>query len=207
MVTTSISEGFGFSFLEPWTGGKQLWGRRLDDICVDFERRGLCLDSLYDGLPVPLAWFDVDGFTQAFRRAALALGETYGYQAEPECLDDHLEGIKNNGTIDFGVLSEVYQRQVLEHLLSDPKAKEWLAGRNPEILEPDPDKKDSATIESNRQVVQDNFDLGGYGDKLTQVYGQVIHRPVRHQVDKTVLLDAFLDLNRFSLLKWGSYEH
>ena len=33
LITTSISEGVGFSFLEPWLFGKLLWVRRLSDIC------------------------------------------------------------------------------------------------------------------------------------------------------------------------------
>ena len=40
LITTSITEGFGFSFLEPWTTGKCLWGRKLKEICIGFEEKG-----------------------------------------------------------------------------------------------------------------------------------------------------------------------
>ncbi len=46
LITTSITEGFGFSFLEPWTAEKFLWGRRLPQICQDFEKNGVRLDHL-----------------------------------------------------------------------------------------------------------------------------------------------------------------
>jgi len=205
MVTTSITEGFGFSFLEPWTAGKMLWGRRLDDICGDFEKRGLGLESLYNRLGVPLTWFDFDGFIQAWREAVLQVSKCYGRGPAPECLDDCIQGVQKEGLIDFGYLSEKYQRQILEHLLSNSKARNWLVGQNPKITQPDPADADAVTIENNHRIVEDNYDLDDYGVRLLEVYKIVDRQPVQHQIDKSVLVDAFLDVNRFSLLKWGSY--
>jgi glycosyltransferase involved in cell wall biosynthesis len=59
MITTSIKEGFGFSYLEPWTAGLMLHGRRLPGICDDFEARGIDLSSLYERLDVPLSLIDI----------------------------------------------------------------------------------------------------------------------------------------------------
>jgi len=205
MVTTSITEGFGFSFLEPWTAGKMLWGRRLDDICTDFEKHGLRLDALYDEILVPLNWFDFDGFQKAWHETAVRVSAMYAHPLEIERLNAYVEDTQKTGIIDYGNLSEIYQKQVLEHLLSDPKAKDRLASRNPRILEPDLAKADAAPIERNREIVRDHFDLGVYGQRLVNIYTQVNRQPVQHQIDKTVLLDAFLDMNRFSLLKWGPY--
>ncbi len=205
MVTTSITEGFGFSFLEPWTAGKMLWGRRLDNICPDFEKRGLCLDSLYDRLAIPVTWFDVDDFLQAWRGAALRVSGSYGHGPAPERLDAYIDGILKVGRVDFGILSETHQQQVLEHLLAKPEAKDWLSKRNPKIMDPDPEKVDTAIIENNCRIVLRNYALSDHGDRLLKIYGRVIKQPVRHQIDKSALLDAFLELKRFSLLKWGPY--
>ena len=205
MMTASITEGFGFSFLEPWTVAKKVWGRRLGDICEDFEERGLGLDWLYDELAVPLSWFDVDGFTKAWREAAQQVTVIYGYERSPDRLDAYLAGVKKEGIIDFGILSEIFQKQVLEHLLSDSKAKDWLAKRNPKICEPDPTDIDTTTIEKNRQIVHKDYNLNVYGERLNNIYAQVLSEPVQHQIDKTALLTCFLGLDRFSLLKWGHY--
>ncbi len=205
MVTTSITEGFGFSFLEPWTAGKMLWGRRLGDICSDFEKRGLCLEALYDSLAVPLTWFDYGGFIRAWHEAVLQAGERYGHGPAPDRLSSQIEAIQKEGLIDFGMLSETYQQQVLEQLLSDSKAKDWLAGQNPKILEPDPGEVDTDILENNRQIVRGDYNLVSYGERLRKVYAQVIQQHVQHQIDKSILLDVFLDVNRFSLLKWGTY--
>jgi glycosyltransferase involved in cell wall biosynthesis len=47
MVTTSIREGFGMAFLEPWLWGKPLFGRDLPDITIDFKNKGLQFPQLY----------------------------------------------------------------------------------------------------------------------------------------------------------------
>jgi hypothetical protein len=36
VITTSVKEGFGFSFLEPWNAGRAVIGRRIDYVCKDF---------------------------------------------------------------------------------------------------------------------------------------------------------------------------
>ncbi|MCX7039866.1 MAG: glycosyltransferase family 1 protein, partial [Spirochaetes bacterium] len=61
-VTTSVKEGFGFSFLEPWTTGRAVVGRRIDAVCKDFEKEGLRLPQLYSSLAVPVALFDAPDF-------------------------------------------------------------------------------------------------------------------------------------------------
>ena len=38
LVTTSVAEGFGLAFLEPWLFGKGLLGRNLPEITVDFAK-------------------------------------------------------------------------------------------------------------------------------------------------------------------------
>jgi hypothetical protein len=43
VLTTSLKEGFGFSFLEPWTAGIPVAGRRLEAVCLDFEDEGVAL--------------------------------------------------------------------------------------------------------------------------------------------------------------------
>ena len=78
VVTTSISEGFGLTFLEPWTAGKLLWGRRIGDICGDFEEKGIRFDALYDRIDVPLAWIDADSFFRDWHAAVSRAAGCYG---------------------------------------------------------------------------------------------------------------------------------
>jgi glycosyltransferase involved in cell wall biosynthesis len=50
-VTTSVLEGFGFGFLEPWCAGRVVIGRRLP-VVDDFIREGLRMEHFYRRLAV-----------------------------------------------------------------------------------------------------------------------------------------------------------
>ena len=52
IVTTSIKEGFGMSFLEPWMFNKQVVGRDISIITKDFKKNNLKLNGLYKILNV-----------------------------------------------------------------------------------------------------------------------------------------------------------
>ncbi|MDR2901259.1 MAG: glycosyltransferase family 1 protein, partial [Treponema sp.] len=54
VLTTSVKEGFGFSYLEPWAAGRAVIGRRIDYVCRDFEDAGIHFDSLYSSLKIPM---------------------------------------------------------------------------------------------------------------------------------------------------------
>jgi hypothetical protein len=206
MVTTSITEGFGFAFLEPWTAGKVLVGRRLGDICTDFERNGLRLDFLYDRLDVPVEWFDTDGFFQIWQRTVIHAAETFGHSVAQKGINHFTTRRARDGLIDFGLLNERCQRQVLSHLLSDPGAKNHLASLNPRIFFPGPENDMSEMLENNRTVVTAHYGMEHYREQLLSIYERVVHQPVHQRVNKQVILDAFFDLDRFSLLKWGAYD-
>jgi len=48
VVSTSVREGFGFVFLEPWISGTPLIGRKIPEITQDFEANGINLKHMYD---------------------------------------------------------------------------------------------------------------------------------------------------------------
>jgi glycosyltransferase involved in cell wall biosynthesis len=206
MVTTSITEGFGFAFLEPWTAGKVLQGRRLGSVCTDFEENGLRLDCLYDKLDVPVEWFDADGFFQTWQETVIHAAGTFGHSVSREGINHFTTRCARDGVIDFGLLNERCQRQVLSHLLSDPGAKKHLASLNPRIFFPGPENDMSEMLENNRRVVTAHYGMENYREQLLSTYERVVHQPVHQRIDKQILLDAFFDLDRFSLLKWGAYD-
>ena len=54
IISTSIAEGFGLGFLEPWTFKKCLYGRNINEITKDFSRLGVQLDHLYDRINIDI---------------------------------------------------------------------------------------------------------------------------------------------------------
>ena len=51
-VSTSLLEGFGFVFIEPWSLGQCVIGRNIPSVTMDFKKAGLSLDHLYSVLLV-----------------------------------------------------------------------------------------------------------------------------------------------------------
>ena len=153
MVTTSISEGFGLTFLEPWTAGKLLWGRRLGDICQDFEENGIRLNFLYDRLDVPLTWLDADAFSRQWHKVVFNAVDRYGHDVAADAADRAFARMTGDDRVDFGVLSEKFQRQILARLIVDPSTKAELTSLNPWLADPGVVSEQSAIIENNRRAV------------------------------------------------------
>ena len=206
VVTTSIAEGFGLAFLEPWTAGKLLWGRRIADVCRDFESNGVRLDGLYDRFDIPLSWIDIDAFAGTWHRTVKRASARYGHDVATDAAADAFARLTGDDRVDFGVLSEKFQRAVLERLLAHPSARMHLIELNPWLADPGLIAEQALLIETNRQAVARHYQVTAYRRRLLEIYRRVIERPVRHRIDKAVLQRAFFDLDRFSLLKWGAYE-
>lgn len=49
-ITTSMQEGFGMAFLEPWLAGRPVIGRNLPCVTADMKTAGIGLPGLYDRL-------------------------------------------------------------------------------------------------------------------------------------------------------------
>ncbi len=50
IITTSIMEGFGFTFIIGWSGGKEVVGRRINFLMKDFENNDLKFPGFYNNL-------------------------------------------------------------------------------------------------------------------------------------------------------------
>jgi hypothetical protein len=205
LITTSITEGFGFSFLEPWAFGKLLWGRKLPVICRDFETNGIDLEHMYTGLFVPLEWIDFRRFKKKWTACVLNAAALLEIEFDHAVIRSAFDAITENGTIDFGLLDESPQKQIIRQLVSTHKNREKLIGLNPFLSNPGkvPDK--NALIQDNRAAVHRRYSQNRYRQNLREVYQKVIGTPVEHRIDKGVLSSAFLNLEEFSLLKWSDY--
>jgi hypothetical protein len=205
-LTTSINEGFGFTFLEPWCAGKALWGRQLPDICIDFTERGVRLDHLYPHLWVPLAWIDADALCRRWCHAWRNAARQYGWQQPAGAGERGWESISAGQRIDFGLLDEPFQQAVLEQLMASSAAMETLAGLNPFLRSPGPPPSSASLIRHNREMVLRHFSPANHLERLLNIYQRVVDGSVRHAIDKQALLAAFLTPERFSLLEWSKSD-
>ncbi len=203
MITTSIAEGFGFAFLEPWTAGQMLAGRKLPDICRDFEKNGVNLDHLYERLHVPLDAFEESRFFDKWKTCIQTNAVRYGVCMDKPVVQTAYQNLIRNRSIDFGMLNETFQQQVVSRTISDAKIYKKILHDNPALnsLEGIPDRNER--ISKNRTAVISNYNQSAYQKKLLAIYKSVLQTDVFQQVDKTRLALEFLRPEAFSLLKWS----
>ncbi|GHB98116.1 glycosyltransferase family 4 protein [Cerasicoccus arenae] len=197
IVTTSVAEGFGLAFLEPYLFGKPLVGRDLPDITRDFTNTGVRLDSLYDELMVPLSWVGKDLVRETLATALEDYYTAYNRTLPEHAVDIALASMTAGDYVEFGRLSEVLQEKVIRCLTTNPASREEI---RPAQLCTD---SASESVTLNRQLIADNFSLKSYGENLAAVYGKVAASPVEPlgHGSHSVVLDQFLDPKRFNLLR------
>jgi len=204
-ITTSITEGFGFSFLEPWLANKYLWGRRLPSVCDDFEKNDIRLEHLYQQLLIPLGWIDAKRLFRKIKNAVDQNSRQYNFTVHTGLLDAHFDRIRAGGSIDFGLLDETFQRTVISRVVGSPRAAGKIRRLNPalDLAAERADRRE--LIAHNRSAIINRYNESAYRKNLLDIYTRVINIPVQHGIDKQRLLADFFDLEAYSLLKWAEY--
>jgi glycosyltransferase involved in cell wall biosynthesis len=205
LITTSITEGFGFSFLEPWMCNKLLWGRRLDHISRDFGENGIRLDHLYRKLMVPVDWIGQARFYNRWTACVQRTADVFNLPIQEIAIKAAFEKMTAGGCVDFGLLDEGFQKQVIGRVLDDPSNGEALRQINLFLNHPAQVSQKNRLIGENKQAILKHYDAESYRKRLMEIYETVSHQPVHQQIDKPVLLDEFFDLEDLSLLKWCDY--
>ncbi len=204
VVSTSISEGFGFAFLEPWLAGKGMEGRLLPDICRDFSEAGIDLAHLYPRLRVPMDWIGPDRLIQQFQKCYRHNCRLFAPSHPMPTAQAFTAPLQKETTIDFGMLDEPLQTDVINAVITDSSKQRQLQDLNPVLMRMGRETDAEQRIESNRKRIHEVYGQKAAAERLERVYKQVLNRPVQHRIDKSRLIGKFFNLNNFSLLKWCS---
>jgi hypothetical protein len=200
-ISTSVQEGFGFTFLEPWTLGKGVVGRAIPYVHRDFVAEGMRMDRFYHSIPVPADLFELSGFRDrwmeeaerrlsrfriALRNQGLdsAAGQT---RVLTEGLDAAFDGLYGSGSIDFGRLDPDNQAMVLRAAAADPQVRGILREGTPELGAPpfawgaadsgtdsDPGTAWEPAIRENHRRVYDAYGQERYRLRLEKIYRRVL---------------------------------
>ncbi|NLJ45220.1 MAG: glycosyltransferase family 4 protein [Treponema sp.] len=174
VVTTSVKEGFGFSFLEPLARGVPVAGRRLASVLPDFEAAGISYPGLYSALRVPEGLFNREAFeTRLYavlesvsRAVAAALGHRPSWLAER--MDRVRQAALPPEGPDFGVLDAEAQAEALERVFRDPDAPSSFEARNPFLRSwwevPPPDGSEAL----------EEYSPARCGDRLVEAYERTV---------------------------------
>lgn len=198
LATTSVAEGFGLAFLEPWLAGRPLAGRNLPDITRDFVDEGVSLDSLYSALRVPLEWAGEERFRRAIAEGLSASRKAYGRAVSDDDIDRAAASAVEGGRVDFGRLDEAMQERALRHAAASRECRSE--------IEPGGlghDDVSTSAIAANRRCIRERYSLERYGERLMAIYEAAIASepgPVE-SLDAAAVLDAFLAPELFCLLR------
>jgi len=157
-ITTSMREGFGMAYLEPWLLGAPVVGRDLSVVTADFKKQGMRFDWLYSTLRLDLLTEELRLHTQLLLEQQKLTNAGYGRtENRRECSQDTV-----GSEIDFGRLSGALQRKVLGRWLHEGISKIRL-----------PDLQiERALGEMNEMqgLVRREYSLDAYGRKLIALY-------------------------------------
>jgi glycosyltransferase involved in cell wall biosynthesis len=208
VITTSVKEGFGFSFLEPWTAGRGVIGRRIDYVCRDFEDGGVRFNpesggsvSQYSVLHIPVDYIPMPLFKKKLERTIAGIYQSFALDL-PDCLTK-LPGIFSEKTIDFGCLDEESQEGFIRTLASSAAIFREIAAANPFLNGLADWKPDEGLVESNRLCVSRVYGKERITAILRDTYQSVRNTPVSQRIAKPVLLELCLDPRRLFLVGVG----
>lgn len=193
-LTTSVMEGFGMAFLEPFLAGKPLCGRDLPLVTTDFRATGLRYEGFYERLEIPARLVNREALTRMIRERVSTACRDYEISFSEDFVADAMASVGNADSIDFGRLDEPMQSSVIEKIAADPS----FAGECvPAALTPDFD-----WVRENQRVVIEQYAVPNYGEKLLALYHESVTQPGggAEFLDASRVLTAFVRFDDFFAL-------
>ncbi len=198
LVTTSMAEGFGQAFLEPWLFNRPVYGRDLPEITKDFRENGIVLQSLYERLDVPVEWLGLQRIVDNATITQTQCLQSYGRPPVKGDLDRLLGAWIKKSCIDFGCLNEEMQEDVLRKIVRNPGYGLELS---PAYLATPGEY--TAGNDINRNILKEKYSLSRYGKQLWYIYNHLAtskEEPLSF-FNGEILLDYFLSPKRLTLLR------
>lgn len=192
-VTTSVAEGFGLAFLEPYVAGRPLVGRKIPEITEEIEAAGIDLSPLYERLPVPLTAVERRRLREKIAEGVARWMDAYGRRARRGDAERAREAA-GGGEVDFGRLDEDLQMGIIRRVRAGgPSPGELCAEGYP-----------GSVVGRNREIARKRFGAEAYARGLTGTYRRMLESAGGGGGDDfrlETVLDFFLDPRRFFLLR------
>jgi hypothetical protein len=206
VLTTSLAEGFGLSFLEPWVCDREVVGRDLPEVVDDFRNLGVKFERLYRQVVIPDWVVEIPSLRCYLRNCYREVLDCYGVNAPEswwEQLDDKLAG----KTLDFGDLDELDQARIINRVVDDKAFRAQLLENNPWFEDWLKNASDPQLIATNRQRVLDNLGLESVGRYLAGIYETLLVITPREEPkpleQSHLIAEQLLRPERFRLIRSG----
>ncbi len=198
IISTSIAEGFGLGFLEPWMFEKFLSGRNIPEITKDFSNLGINLDNLYNRIDIDTQHLTSRKFLKSKINSVLVkYFSDYGKKLPVHATEIAYKSMVNEKGVDFGRLDETCQEEIISSVLKSKTSKELIQKQiNLQEI-------DSKLIQKNKQAVLKNFSQKAYNHKLNSIYDLLLNSKYEQieYANGDKLLDSFLCPSRLNLLR------
>jgi glycosyltransferase involved in cell wall biosynthesis len=204
IITTSVKEGFGFSYLEPWTAGRAVMGRRINYVCRDFESAGVRFDSLYSALNIPMVYISSTILREKMERTMMGVYKRFGIDPPRYIIKMMEEDLASRDMMDFGRLDEKTQGGIIRILAVNRRVFRDIADINPFLRKLAGWQPDEEVIRANRHRVMEFYGREPILNLLMETYQSVLHTPVTHRLTKSILLELYLDPTQLSLVGVGN---
>lgn len=200
IITTSVAEGFGLTFLESWLHQRPLIGRNLVEITTDFTESGIDLKHLGQAVQIPLDWVGPAEYARSILELQTQLCAAYGQELSPATKTIARQRAACR-SVDFADLPTRQQVRVLERIVANPDSARIVFDENPWMAESlsDDGMNWKALIESNASVVRREFSLEGTARRLQSIYSALSNSSqgeIGCVPEPSAILDAFLDIER-----------
>lgn len=190
VITTSVAEGFGLGFLEPWTFNRPVIGRNLPEITDSFRHSGVQLNHLYQEFPIPKSAFGSNASASWLEGLQCALRE-FSVSPDPDHVQMALERLFGGSTLDFSLLGENDQEEAIRRIVAE---------RIPVPLPFEADNMPGqAAISASAEAVTKSFNPSHYADRLVSIYTKAVGAPRTRfdPLDPQKILNGFLHPIRF----------
>ncbi len=175
ILSTSVAEGFGMAFLEPWLAGRGVIARRLPGVTDDFESAGMRLSSFYFNIPIPGKPQWLSECHQEIDQAQQAAWSSVPPPFRPR-LGEDISGADE--TIDFARLTPARQMEVLRHAAASQSFDAALRELSEPLIQQLHRPPSDDVIRHNAGVVGNRYSPEVQGVHLREIYQQLLSAPI-----------------------------
>ena len=190
VISTSVAEGFGMAYLEPWLAGRRVVARRLPTVMDDFVASGIRLPDLYDGVPIP---GDRTWLTRCREESSRA--ETESWTTVAEAFRPSLSRPSDShDSIDFARLTPARQVEVLRRMDADEGFESDVQQRSEQLIKSLHCPSDPSLVSHNAEVIRSVYSPLQQAEQLTSIYGSLVRSDSDATVAAAENADAAIDL-------------
>lgn len=169
VVSTSVAEGFGMAFLEPWLAGRRVVARNLPGVTTDFVEQGVLLNDLYDAV-----WIPGDRVWMEQARETWIHQQDRAWQTIPLALRPASANSKDGSfprdRMDFASLSPDEQVRVIARIAKDDDFAHLVMAANKPLLDAIAKEDEPAVLDHNRKVIASKYSADAQRKQLLAAY-------------------------------------